>query len=138
MTESELRQIIKNSTRDSWIVQSNRIVYKDDLSVSVTLGSLLARQDDEHLKESVWDDTFNEYKCNGLITLEFRWNDQIAYPSNWLYKDTTVIPVPVAANRIQEFYQNEFDIAALLSSDRSKFENEMKNTNIYNGDKAVQ
>ncbi|MGH1205384.1 hypothetical protein BVG00_21610 [Bacillus cereus] len=138
MSEEELIQIIKNSTEDSWIVQSNRIVYKGDLSVSVTLGSLLARQDDEHLKELVWDDTFNEYKCNRLITLEFRWNDQIAYPSNWLYKDKTVIPVPVAANRIHEFYRYEFDIAALLSGDRSKFGDEMKNTKIYTGDTAVK
>ncbi len=32
----------------------------------------------------------------------------------------------------------EFDIAALLSGDRSKFEDEMKNTKIYTGDTAVK
>ncbi|AMR88455.1 hypothetical protein [Bacillus thuringiensis] len=138
MSEEELIQIIKNSTEDSWIVQSNRIVYKGDLLVSVTLGSLLTRQGDEYLKDSDWDDTFNEYKCNELITLEFRWNDQIVYPSNWLYKDSIVIPVPVGANMIHEFFKNERDIAALLSGDRSKFEDEMKNTKIYTGDTAVK
>ncbi|OUB59038.1 hypothetical protein [Bacillus thuringiensis] len=137
MSEEELRQIIKNSTEDSWIVQSNKIVYKGDLSVSVTLGSLLTRQSDKQLEGAVWDNTFNEYKCNRLITLEYRYNDFV-YPSNYLYKDTTIIPVPVAANRIHEFYRYEFDIAALLSGDRSKFEDEMKNTKIYTGDTAVK
>ncbi|NRQ71796.1 hypothetical protein HQK17_27150 [Bacillus cereus] len=137
MSEEELRQIIKNSTEDSWIVQSNKIVYKGDLSVSVTLGSLLTRQSDKQLEDAVWDNTFNEYKCNRLITLEYRYNDFV-YPSNYLYKDTTIIPVPVAANRIHEFYRYEFDIAALLSGDRSKFEDEMKNTKIYTGDTAVK
>lgn len=136
MSYNELIEIIKNSTEDSWIVQSNKIVYKDDLSVSVTLGSILERQSDKQLEDAVWDNTFNEYKCNRLITLEYRYNDFV-YPSNYLYKDATIIPVPVAANRIHEFYQYEFDIAALLSSDRSKFEDEMKNTNIYTEDAAV-
>lgn len=130
MSEKELIEIIKNSTEDSWIVQSNKIIYKNNLSVSVTLGSILARQSDKQLEDEVWDNTFNEYKCNRLITLEYRYNDFV-YPSNYLYKDTTIIPVPVAANRIHEFYQYEFDIAALLSCDRSKFEDEMKNTKIY-------
>ncbi|HDR4368568.1 TPA: hypothetical protein QCP64_005064 [Bacillus cereus] len=137
MTESELRKIIKNSTEGSWILQNNRIVYKNDLSVSVTLGSVIPRQKDEHLKGSQWDKTFNEYECYELITLEFRWNNQIGYTSNWLYKDKIVIPVPVGANMIHEFFQNERDIAALLSSDRSRFENEMKNSKLYTGDAAV-
>ncbi|PEB22150.1 hypothetical protein COF68_17980 [Bacillus toyonensis] len=137
MSYNELIEIIKNSTEDSWIVQSNKIVYKDDLSVSVTLGSILERQSDEQLEDAVWDNTFNEYKCNRLITLDYRYND-FAYPSKYIYKDTTIIPFPVAANRIHEFYQYEFDIAALLSSDRSKFENAMKNTKIYTGDTAIK
>lgn len=136
MSYNELIEIIKNSTEDSWIVQSNKIVYKDDLSVSVTLGSILERQSDKQLEDAVWDNTFNEYKCNRLITLEYRYNDFV-YPSNYLYKEATIIPVPVAANRIHEFYQYEFDIAGLLSSDRSKFEDEMKNTKIYTEDAAV-
>ncbi|OWT48471.1 hypothetical protein [Bacillus sp. K2I17] len=137
MSYNELIEIIKNSTEDSWIVESNKIVYKDDLSVSVTLGTILERQSDEQLKDAVWDNTFNEYKCNRLITLEYRYNDFV-HPSTYLYKDTTIIPLPVGANRIHEFYQYEFDIAALLSSDRSKFEVEMKNTNIYIGDTAIK
>ncbi|EHL65085.1 hypothetical protein HMPREF1014_05556 [Bacillus sp. 7_6_55CFAA_CT2] len=137
MSYNELIEIIKNSTEDSWVVQSNKIVYKDDLSVSVTLGSILERQSDKQLEDAVWDNTFNEYNCNRLITLEYRYNDFV-YPSNYLYKGATIIPVPVAANRIHEFYQYEFDIAALLSSDRSKFEDEMKNTKIYTGDTAIK
>ncbi len=36
-----------------------------------------------------------------------------------------------------DFWRNERYIATLISGKRSKFENEMKNTKIYTGEKAV-
>ncbi|MEB8861016.1 hypothetical protein P4H06_32750 [Bacillus cereus] len=39
---------------------------------------------------------------------------------------------------IHEFFKNERDITALLSGDRSKFEDEMKNTKKYTGDTVVK
>ena len=123
MSYDELKKIIKGSNGSDWIKGNGELIYKNNLDISIVLsGDSYPRKDDPILNGDTYDEFFYNYGSNQLIDVNvlFKTKEIITY--NWLYKPDVVIPLPVAANRITEFFKYEYDIAKLLSKDEIMFE----------------
>lgn len=122
MTYNELNKIIEESNENDWIKKDGILIYKNDLNISILLSNnAYSRKNDEILNEYSYDEFFEKYNSDLLIDVKVLFGQNIVINYTWLYKPDVVIPLPVGANMITDFFENEHDIAKLLSENEDLF-----------------
>ncbi|MNO25479.1 hypothetical protein D3C76_153150 [compost metagenome] len=96
--------------------------------MQVRLGAKSSRQNDEEFVGDQWDDYFNKYNGSLIVSVDFFYRDANLSQFNQTVIDCGVlIPLPIAANRIDEFYINEFQLARMLNANKNKYDNILNN-----------
>ncbi|MFL0194830.1 hypothetical protein ACJDU8_04470 [Clostridium sp. WILCCON 0269] len=119
-----LKNLVNNFNEYEWNYDNaNKIgTYKNDFNLQVKLQNKRRREEDESLKGNQWDDLFRKYPNSQSVEVTFlyRGAEVDGYPA--LIFKNVIIPLPIAANMINEFYENELRIARVFSDDKNSFD----------------
>lgn len=123
MNEQDLKKIINNFNESEWRydVKNNIATYECDFDLQMKLVNKRSREEDEFLNDDTWNDLFQKYKNAELIDISITYRGAEVGGSTNLLNNNIFIPLPIAANIIDEFYENELNIARVFSHDKNKF-----------------
>lgn len=124
MNNEQLKKIVSNFNELQWSYDNdNKIaVYKNDNNLKMKLENKRSRNVDENFKQKQWSEFLDKYYNMELIDIMFLYNnEEIDGCFTGLIIDKIVIPIPVAANMIDIFYENEINITKMISTDTDKF-----------------
>ena len=126
MNQDDLINIINNFRESEWTYDNvNKIgIYNDDFNLQLKKQNRTSRNNDEILTDEVWDDLFAKYPNSELINAVFVYRDAILsdHTRTYLLFNNIIVPLPVGANMINNFYENELSIAKMLSEDKNSFD----------------
>lgn len=123
MNKEDLKTIINNFREYDWNYDnsSKTATYNNDFNLQVKLQNVIAREDDESLEGEEWDELFKKYPESKSLEVAFlyRGAEVAGFPA--IMFNDLIIPLPVAASMIDEFYENEISIARMLTDDKKNF-----------------
>lgn len=124
MNKEELKTIINNFKEYDWSydTSSKTAIYNDDFDLQIKVLNIRDRDDDESLKGEQWDELFHKYPDSKSADINFLYRGGKVEGFPVLLFRGLVIPMPIAANIVDEFYENELSIARMLSEDKKKFD----------------
>lgn len=125
MNQENLKNVVNNFMERDWNYDSvNKIgTYNDDFNLQVKLNDKRFRKNDEIFTGEEWNDLFEKYPNSQLIDIIFLYRDAQVDGITVLMCNEIMIPLPIAANMIDEFYENELNIARMFSNDKNSFNN---------------
>lgn len=124
MNKEDLKTIINNFEEYDWNYDSSSKIatYNNDFNLQVKLHNIRAREADESLVGEQWDKLFKKYPESKSADIAFLYRDAKVGGCQALMFRDLIIPLPIAANMINEFYENELSIARVLTDDKKKFD----------------
>lgn len=127
MNEKAVNKLICNFKKGDWIYDKSKklCIYNEDFDLLIKL----KRSEDEHLNGKQWNGLFSKYPSAKLVDIVILYKDININGFTYLDLGDVIIPLPIAANRINDFYKNELNIAKLFSDNKVKFDNLMSNVN---------
>ena len=131
MNEKTVNKLICNFKKSDWTYDKNKkiCIYNEDFNLEIKLKNKIKRSEDEHLNGKQWNDFFNKYSSAKLIDIVILYKDININEFTYLDLGDIIIPLPIAANMINDFYKNELNIARLFSDNKVKFDNLMSKVN---------
>lgn len=123
MNQEDLKNVVNSFKECNWNYDNvNKIgTYKEDFNLQVKLNDKRCRKDDEIFIGDEWNDLFEKYPNSQLIDITFVYRDAQVDGITVLEFNKIMIPLPIAANMIDEFYENELSIARMFSDDKNSF-----------------
>ncbi|EJT6665858.1 hypothetical protein C4D51_09330 [Clostridium perfringens] len=135
MSINDIKELYKNFSINDWkqdqLNNDKILIYNGDPKLTIRLTGKCLREDNDALNMNSYDYVFNKYNIDYAIYSTFYYDDVCIddYKCTLLGDGDTLIPLPVGANRSNEFYENEYNIAKVFSDER--FDELMKDAEIY-------
>jgi|GEM_PF-2840568 hypothetical protein len=131
MNEKTVNNLFCNFKKSDWCYNKSKTfcIYNEDFDLEIKLKNKMKRSEDEHLSGKQWNDLFSKYPSAKLIDIVISYKAININEFTYLDLGDIIIPLPIAANRINDFYKNELNIARTFSDNEVKFDNLISNFN---------
>ena len=122
MTLDVAKDIIKNFNAFEWDSSTETTgTYKADLSLHYKVDEFTTNLTDEFTPLDTWSEFFKKYNIIKKTYIRFMYNNNEIDVIPLFANSDIIIPMPVAANMISDFYISEILVAKYLSTDIKSF-----------------
>lgn len=116
-----LKDKVKKFRKEEWVLTKDLFTLKEDLDVVLKLKDKKLRIEDDILSDTVWDDFFNKYNIDSIVSAKIFYKErEFEVPLTLFYNEDLIIPFAVGFNKINEFNEYEYEIAKAFSIENNK------------------
>ena len=131
---------VKNFRKEEWILGKEAFTLKEDKNIVLKLTDKKIRIEDDMLSDSVWDDFFDKYNIEYIISAKIYYKEmEFEVPLTLFETKGVIIPFAEGAKLINEFSEHEYEIAKAFSVENNKlneFNKIMEGYKIYSEEKS--
>ncbi len=130
---------VTNFKKEEWVLGKDLFTLKEDENVVLKLTDKKVRVEDDMLSDSVWDDFFNKYSIEHIMSAKICYKEiEYEVPLTLFETKGIVIPFAAGSKLINEFSEYEYEIAKAFSKENNKineFDEIMNGYKIYSEEK---
>jgi len=134
MNNDKIKNLVNNFNISQWNIDEKKEIFtfKEDFDLKIKLENKHKRSEDEIMNDSSYDPVFAKYRVRYIVDVVFYYDDnKLDMGNTFLETKKIIIPNPVGANMVDNFYKNEYEIARAFSKNKKEFDDIMKDSIIY-------